>query len=100
MTGDFMVGMVLGALAGGCLGALGMAILTVASAADDLSIRLTEDTPQDDTQQDELHQQLAALRHQLETCQATAESQRQRADNYYDLFREGARANAALRKRG
>jgi len=47
-----------------------------------------------------LTQELAALRQQLAACQTVSESQRQRADYYYSLFCDGARANAALRRGG
>lgn len=42
--------------------------------------------------------ELTAVRHQLAVCQDTARQQQQRADYYYDLYCEGAKANAVLRR--
>lgn len=43
MTGDFLVGFVFGAIVGGTLGAVAMAILAAAGAADDRIERMAQE---------------------------------------------------------
>ena len=70
------------------------AALIIARRADDINLTF-EPTPEPVE-----GEEVADLRHRLAICQHAAEQQRQRADNYYELFCEGARANAQLRNGG
>lgn len=73
------------------------AALVIARRADDINLIPVEAAPEEDSDEDP---ELTDLRQRLAICQHTAEQQRQRADNYYELFCEGARANAQLRHNG
>ncbi len=69
------------------------AALVIARRADDFNLAPVQAT-------EPVTDEVADLRQRLAICQHAAEQQRQRADNYYDLFCEGARVNAHLRNGG
>jgi len=89
MIAAFLTGVIAGAVVGTVAGAVIMAVMCAASNSDGF-VRIA---PDDDTDEDP---ELTVLRQQLAACQAAAERQRQRT--YYDLYCEGAKANAQLRK--
>lgn len=84
-----IVAAVVSFLAGLVAGALLMA-LACAAGNEGGYVAISPDVDEDP--------ELTALRHQLAVCQETAEKQRQRADTYYDLYCQGAKANAELRR--
>jgi hypothetical protein len=73
------------AIIGALLGALAMAAFAASSAADDTSEQFAE---------------LEDLRRRLAACQHANADLSASADNYRELFSEGARANAQLRHNG
>lgn len=75
-----------GFFVGGVVGAIGMAVLAASSAMDDGDKLL------------ELEAARQRLAQQLDIVRETARQQQERADTYYQLYCEGAKANAQLRK--
>lgn len=95
----FLFGYGAGALSALLVGVI-WAALVIARRADDINLTF-EPAPDPVPEPVEGVEGVEAdLRHRLAICQHAAEQQRQRADNYYDLFCEGARANAQLRHNG
>lgn len=72
-----------GCIVGGMLGAIAMALLAAAGDSDDKRDLIIE---------------LDTVRKQLAACQQASLSNQERADYYYELFCDGAQANAALRR--
>jgi hypothetical protein len=85
----YFAGCIVIGIVGVLAGALLMAVLCAAGNESGF-VAISPDVDEDP--------ELTALRHQLAVCQEAAEQQRQRADNYYDLYCAGAKANAALRR--
>lgn len=76
----FLVGAV-GLVAGAIAGVLVVGLLNAARVGDDANLQL----------------ELNAVKQRLASCQEIGEANRQRADLYYELYCEGAKANAQLR---
>lgn len=94
---NFLLGAAAGTVATLIVGFI-WAALVLAKRAD--GINLTPEPAPEPAPEPVEGEELTELRHRLVICQHAAEQQRQRADYYYDLFCDGARANAQLRNGG